>query len=172
MSTGLPSRVCVTGRQRTLRPLGETVFCSLRQLLWVHRDLGGRSASGDVLIFLDADVRLPRDFFERFLEEFEHRQLDVASPQYVPYRSTRTVERFHARINFVLKAFQQISPSGSGMYSVVRGDLFRGSRGFDPAPKFAGIELNRRISKRHRFGIVEKRVFAPIDVSEKRECCA
>ena len=30
------------------------------------RNLGGRSATGDVLIFLDADVRLHSDFFERF----------------------------------------------------------------------------------------------------------
>jgi cellulose synthase/poly-beta-1,6-N-acetylglucosamine synthase-like glycosyltransferase len=42
--------------------------------------LGGRSASGDVLIFLDADIRLPIDFFESFLEEFEDKQLDAACP--------------------------------------------------------------------------------------------
>jgi len=28
MSTCLPSRVCVTGRQRTVSPLGETLFWS------------------------------------------------------------------------------------------------------------------------------------------------
>jgi glycosyltransferase involved in cell wall biosynthesis len=128
------------------------------------RNLGGRSASGDVSIFLDADVRLSSDFFERFLEEFEHRQLNVACPLYVPYRSTRTVERFHALINFVMKAFQRISPSGSGMCIVVRGDLFTGSSGFDPGLKFDDIELIRRLSKGHRFGIVENRVF----VSDRR----
>jgi glycosyl transferase family 2 len=45
------------------------------------RNLAGRSASGDVLIFLDADIRLSIDFFESFLEEFEDKQLDVACPQ-------------------------------------------------------------------------------------------
>src|ERR671927_133807 len=58
------------------------------------RNLGGRSATGDVLIFLDADVRLPRDFLEGFLGEFEEKHLDVACPLYVPYRSTRAVEHF------------------------------------------------------------------------------
>src|SRR3712207_9195561 len=41
------------------------------------RNLGGRSATGEVLIFLDADVRLPARFFEGFLAEFERRGLDL-----------------------------------------------------------------------------------------------
>ncbi|HZG63744.1 MAG TPA: glycosyltransferase, partial [Rubrobacteraceae bacterium] len=55
------------------------------------RNLGGRRARGDVVIFLDADTRLPEEFFERFVGEFEMRRLDVACPLYVPYRSTPTI---------------------------------------------------------------------------------
>jgi hypothetical protein len=47
---------------------------------------------------------------------------------------------------------------------VVRGEVFRGSRGFDPSLKFDDIELIRRLSKGRRFGIVEQRVF----VSDRR----
>ena len=128
------------------------------------RNLGGRSATGDVLIFLDADVRLPDNFFERFLEEFEGGQLDVACPLYVPYSSTPAVEGFHALFNFVMKAVQGISPSGAGHCIAVRGDLFQGSSGFDPNLKFDDIELIRRLSKGRRFGIIEERVF----VSDRR----
>jgi glycosyltransferase involved in cell wall biosynthesis len=128
------------------------------------RTLGGRSASGDVLIFLDADVRLPRTFFQSFLEEFEGRRLDVACPLYVPYHSTRAVEGFHALFNLLMKALQRISPSGAGHCIAVKGDLFRESRGFDPSLKFDDIELIRRLSKGRRFGIVEERVF----VSDRR----
>jgi glycosyltransferase involved in cell wall biosynthesis len=128
------------------------------------RNLGGRSATGDVLIFLDADIRLPSDFFKRLLREFEDRRLDVACPLYIPYRSTPTVERFHMLFNFVTKAFQGISPSGAGHCIAVRSVLFRGSRGFDPGLKFDDIELIRRLSKGRRFGIVEERVF----VSDRR----
>jgi glycosyltransferase involved in cell wall biosynthesis len=128
------------------------------------RNLGGRSATGDVLIFLDADVRLTEGFFEGFLEEFERRRLDVACPLYVPYRSTPMVEGFHALFNALFKVSQGVLPSGAGHCIAFRGDVFRGSRGFDPNLKFDDIELIRRLSRGRRFGIVEERVF----VSDRR----
>ena len=128
------------------------------------RNLGGRRATRDVLIFLDADVRLSENFLENFLGEFENRGLDVACPLYVPYRSTPAIEAFHALFNLVMKAVQGISPSGAGHCIAVRGDLFRGSSGFDPGLRFDDIELIRRLSKGRRFGIVEERVF----VSDRR----
>jgi glycosyltransferase involved in cell wall biosynthesis len=128
------------------------------------RNLGGRSATGEVLIFLDADVRLPEGFFEGFLREFERRRLDVACPLYVPYRSTPVVEGFHALLNALFKVSQGVLPSGAGHCIVVRRDVFRGSCGFDPSLKFDDIELIRRLSRGRRFGIVEERVF----VSDRR----
>ena len=128
------------------------------------RNLGGEKATGDVLIFLDADVRLGEGFFEGFLGEFERRRLDVACPLYVPYRSTPAIERFHTLFNFVTRTFQSALPSGAGHCIAVRGDPFRESSGFDPGLKFDDIELIRRLSKGRRFGIVEERVF----VSDRR----
>jgi glycosyltransferase involved in cell wall biosynthesis len=128
------------------------------------RNLGGREAKGDVLIFLDADVRLPEGFFEGFLEEFERRSLDVACPLYFPYRSTRSVEAFHAVFNLVTRAFQSTLPSGAGHCIALKKEVFREGRGFDPSLKFDDIELIRRLSRGRRFGIVEQRVF----VSDRR----
>lgn len=128
------------------------------------RNLGGRSSSGDVIVFLDADVRLPRDFFEGFLAEFEKRRLDVACPLYLPHHSTPAVEVFHRLFNLLTWATQRVLPSGAGHCIAIRGDLFRGSAGFDPTLKFDDIELIRRLSKGRRFGIVERPVF----VSDRR----
>jgi glycosyltransferase involved in cell wall biosynthesis len=128
------------------------------------RNLGGRSASGDVVVFLDADTRLPEEFLERFVEDFLRRELEVACPLYAPHDSSPAVERFHRVFNLVTKTFQGILPSGAGICLAVRGDLFRRSQGFDPGLKFDDIELIRRLSRGRRFGIVEEKVF----VSDRR----
>ena len=128
------------------------------------RNAGGRAASGDVIVFVDADSRLPETFLERFLAEFEHRGLDVACPLYYPYRSTRAVERFHDLFNLLTRFSQDVMPSGGGACVAFRGDLFRASDGFDPTLKFDDIEMIRRLSKGRRFGIVEHKMF----VSDRR----
>ncbi len=123
------------------------------------RNLGGRSAGGDVLIFLDADARFPETFLEGFLAAFERRRLDVACPLYFPYRSTLPIEVFHQAFNLVTRASQGVLPSGGGTCMAVRGEVFRQSRGFDPGLKFDDIEAIRRLSRGRRFGIVEERVY-------------
>ena len=130
----------------------------------VGRNAGGRQASGDVIVFLDADVRLPETFLAGFLGEFERRGYDIACPLYYPHDSTPAVERFHDVFNLVMRATQNLSPSGAGACVAVRGGLFRDSAGFDPSFKFDDIELIRRLSKGRRFGIVEEKVL----VSDRR----
>jgi glycosyltransferase involved in cell wall biosynthesis len=95
------------------------------------RNLDGRSATGEILIFLDADIRLPETFFEGF----------------------------HTLLNALFKAFQGVLPSGARHCIAVRGEVLRGSRGFDPGLKFDDIELIRRLSRGRRLGIVEEQVF-------------
>jgi glycosyltransferase involved in cell wall biosynthesis len=128
------------------------------------RNLGGQSASGDVLIFLDADVRLEEDFFEDFLEEFESRKLDIACPLYVPYRSTPAIRSAFTFFNLLFKSFEKILPSGAGHCIAVKAEAFREGGGFNPDLKFDDIELIRRLAKGRRFGIVAQRVY----VSDRR----
>jgi glycosyltransferase involved in cell wall biosynthesis len=124
------------------------------------RNLGGRRARGDVLIFLDADVRLEEDFFE----EFERRRLDIACPLYVPYRSTPTIRSIFTLFNLLFKSFEKLLPSGAGHCIAVKREIFRESRGFDPELKFDDIELIRRLARDRRFGVVAQRTY----VSDRR----
>jgi glycosyltransferase involved in cell wall biosynthesis len=128
------------------------------------RNMGGRRARGDLLIFLDADARLPAGFFERFLKEFEEKRLDVACPLYVPHRSTPAIRGVFSFFNLLFKATERLMPSGAGHCIAVRGEVFRASEGFDPSLKFDDIELIRRLAKGRRFGIVAERVY----VSDRR----
>jgi glycosyltransferase involved in cell wall biosynthesis len=128
------------------------------------RTLGGYSAKGELIFFLDADTRLPETFFEDFVCEVERRGLDIACPRYLPYESTPMIRAIHAFWNAVLKASESTLPSGAGHCIALRRELFQKSRGFDPSLKFDDIELVRRLSKRKRFGIVGASVF----VSDRR----
>jgi glycosyltransferase involved in cell wall biosynthesis len=128
------------------------------------RNRGGFAADGDVIVFLDADVRLEETFFERLLLEMDRRALDVACPEYWPHDSTPGVRLFHAGYNALVRLFERSRPSGAGCCIAVRGDLFRASAGFDPSLKFDDIELVRRLSRGRRFGILREGVF----VSDRR----
>ncbi len=129
------------------------------------RNLGGFAASGEILVFLDADVRLEEGFLELLGEEFEGRELDVACPRYVPQGgSTPTIRALHAFFNALFFASQYVLPSGAGHCIAVRGEIFGESRGFDPGLKFDDIELVRRLSRGRRFGIVDGTVY----VSDRR----
>ncbi len=128
------------------------------------RNLGGYSATGDLIFFLDADTRLPETFLEDFVCEVERQRLDMACPRYLPHDSTRTIRAIHAFWNMVLKACERTLPSGAGHCIALRSELFRESRGFDPSLKFDDIELVRRLSKRGRFSLVG----ASVLVSDRR----
>jgi glycosyltransferase involved in cell wall biosynthesis len=130
-----------------------------------QRNLGGRKASGDVLLFLDADVRLSETFLEDVLERIEQRNLDIACPLYMPYRSTLLIRAIHAYVNAVFVALQKTLPSGAGHCIAVRRELFQQSPGFDPTLKLGeDVALVRKLSKGHRFGIVAKQLL----VSDRR----
>jgi glycosyltransferase involved in cell wall biosynthesis len=129
-----------------------------------QRNAGGQRASGDLLVFLDADVRLHRDFLKNLETELYRRELDLACPLYVPHDSTYPVYLFHAALNRLLVLFERLLPSGGGSCIAVRRRVFAESSGFDPELKFDDIELVRRLARSYHFGVVRE----PIFVSDRR----
>ena len=130
-----------------------------------QRNLGGRKASGDIVVFLDADVRLLETFLGDFLDRIERRNLDVACPLYMPYRSTLLINGIHVFVNVVFVALQRVLASGAGHCIALKCEVFQQSSGFDPDLKVGeDVALVRKLSKDYRFGIVPKKLF----VSDRR----
>jgi glycosyltransferase involved in cell wall biosynthesis len=128
------------------------------------RNVGGYSAKGELIFFLDADTRLSETFLEDFVCEVERRGLDIACPRCLPHDSTPTIRAIHAFWDVVLRVFEGTLPSGAGHCIALRSKLFQESRGFEPSLKFDDIELVRRLSKGQRFGYVATSVL----VSDRR----
>jgi len=130
-----------------------------------QRNFGGRKASGDIVVFLDADVRLSETFLEDFLKRIEQRNLDIACPLYMPYRSTLLIKGVHAYVNVAFLALQRVLPSGAGCCIAVKREVFRKCPGFNPNLQVGeDVALVRKLSRGHRFGVVAKQLF----VSDRR----
>ena len=76
------------------------------------RNVGGFSATGELIVFLDADTRLAETFFEDFVCEVERRGLDIACPHYLPHDSRPTIKAIHAFWDVMLRAFGRIINPG------------------------------------------------------------
>jgi len=125
-----------------------------------QRKLGGDMAGGDLLFFLDADVRLVADFLEKNVEKINRQKLALASFVYVPYstngdgrmeNSNFSISMVYFFINFLMFSFQLFSPSGAGSGIFVTKELFDKTGGYRDDLKFDDIEFIRRASKFGKF---------------------
>jgi glycosyltransferase involved in cell wall biosynthesis len=129
-----------------------------------QRTLGGREARGDVLVFLDADVRLPADFLERLVGAFASRRLAVGCPWYWPHRSTAAITAVFAWFGALFFLLQKLVPCGAGPCIVTTRAAFERAGGFRPELTFDDIAFVRRAARGARFAVLPVRVF----VSDRR----
>ncbi len=142
------------------------------------RNRGAEHASGRFLFFLDADVKLPKDFLESARNELEERYIDLATCEIRPLSNLTLDKVIHNIMNTGIQLNLKINPSAFGFNIFVTKRLFDRVGGFDEtirvaedadfvnrASKFRPLEylesvyINvsvRRFRKEGRFGYANK----------------
>ena len=126
-----------------------------RQTIAQGKNDGAKVAKGDLLVFIDADITVPRaDAFFKELTEFFEKRKDVVALT-MPVRPLPGVTTFTDKIgmgifNIFYRIFNNVLRSGnsSGEFQMVRADKFRSIGGFrEDLPSSEDNDLFRRFGK-------------------------
>lgn len=95
------------------------------------RNEGLKVAKGDMVLFVDADVILPDNFFKHTLEEFEKRSLDLASFYLIPLPVSKfSVFAVNAFYNYPIYFLEKLLPHAA-VGILGKRELFEKLKGFD-----------------------------------------
>lgn len=115
------------------------------------RNNGAKSAAAPIILFLDADVTLPKSFLEKCFDEMTRRNLDITSCFLSP-RSTHKLDHFfHGFGNFYMRITQKFHPRIPGACIFVKKKMHISIGGFDEsiilAEDFDYVERGKKIGK-------------------------
>lgn len=120
------------------------------------RNYGAKQASGDVLIFLDADVIPPVDFVEKVLETFNDSAVVGATCSIMPIKPKFHEKLFFHLHNSLTRILAHFKPHSRGEFLVARRSEFLKIGGFDESlPCTEDHELTFRLSKTGRFVFIK-----------------
>lgn len=97
------------------------------------RNAGAEVAGGDVLLFLDSDVEILENFLQNAIEEFNNRELDLASAKYYFSPELPKIDRVGAKaVSLYGSTFQYSkNPMGNGFCTFVRTEWHQKIKGFN-----------------------------------------
>jgi len=118
------------------------------------RNRGAETASGDILLFMDADVLLPSDHYLRdTVQEFDAMKADVATCKLKPMSDKYFDMFFHHFYNGYSLLTESVRPHAPGSCIFSRRSVHQGIGGFDEEVVFAeDMEYVQRAHRKgHRF---------------------
>ncbi len=130
------------------------------------RNEGAKAAKGDLLLFLDADVILPQDFFKRTLLEFEERKINFGAFTLKPHPARKISGLFFdAFYNNQTTLFEKFFPHAA-VAIIIKKEIFQKINGYDETLKLAeDHDLAKRAKKIARFEFLKS---TTVFVSDRR----
>jgi len=125
------------------------------------RNHGAKSAKGDTLLFIDADVEIPKKtFFRDAISELAKRKLDVAGV-YVAFNSKHIADLSYCKLlNFWFYIMQYFYPHCVGACIMVKKSVHKDLKGFDEGIVLAeDNDYVNRAGKKFRFRMLNNWVY-------------
>jgi len=119
-----------------------------------QRQTAAQKATGEWLLFLDADTRLSKTAFEHWLTFAAKRKLGISCPFYWPQGKSLGAKLAFVLLNFGFWFGQTRYPSGAGAGFLVRKTVWKKAGGLRTDLVYEDIEFIRRAAKVSRFGMV------------------
>ena len=124
----------------------------------VGRNNGAKVAKGDLLLFLDADLKLSKDYLKDAVEEFNREGLGIAISQMIPDSDKFSYKALHDFANTFMKSVENIKPHGAGCYGILtRKVLHDRVNGFDESLDYGeDTDYIERIGAISEFKVLRK----------------
>lgn len=115
-----------------------TIFTSNRRHVCTQRNLGARKATGEVIIFSDADNRLPVYFLSGIKYKIELHDADLITPWFKPDKSTPSNDTIATGMNLGLELQKTLSnPMMLESLIAIKKQSFHKVEGFDESVNYA-----------------------------------
>jgi len=116
------------------------------------RNYGANHANGSLIVFLDADVKLPVSFAEKLYEAFKDSEVVGATCNIMPEHGTFAEKAFFKFYNILIQITSKFKPHARGEFFTVRKREFMQVGGFDESlPCLEDHDLAHRLSKLGKF---------------------
>lgn len=116
------------------------------------KNYGATHATGNLIVFLDADIKVPTNFADKLYETFKNPRVVGATCHIMPEHGTFVERAFFKFYNILIQATAMFKPHARGEFFAVRKERFMQVGGFDESlPCLEDHDLAHRLSKLGKF---------------------